>query len=174
MRMPILVVLFSLLLCSCGARNIRPGETPNPNEGIAFVRVILSGASTSMIHLFTKGDRMGPHKARVDATEGDHVYAVIMSPGEYDIGQTTSDGRTSIWPVPSLCPPFTVVQGKPNYIGTLVLNYEPSKWYRLSQKYEVKCSNSPGDAADASTMYERTYGLLTKDAPNKAAADGLR
>jgi hypothetical protein len=164
----ILAALSSLTFCACGTRNIKPGETPNSHEGIAFVRVILSGAPSSMIHLFTKGDRMGPHKARVDATEGDHVYAVIMAQGEYDIGQISAEGRTSIWPGSSLCPFFKVIEGNPNYIGTLTLIYEPSKWYRLSQKYQIRCSNSPSDVADALKMYESTYGYqdpLTANMP---------
>lgn len=156
----ILAALLSLTLCACGARNIRPGETPTANEGIAFIRVILSGAPLSMIHLFTKGDRMGPHKARVDATEGDHVYAVIMAQGEYDIGQITSDGRTDIWADNSSCPSFKVVHGKSNYIGTVRLNFEPSKWYSYSQKYQIGCINTPSDAADALKIYESTYGPL--------------
>lgn len=174
MRIAMLAALFSMTLCACGARNMRPGETPNANEGIAVVRVILSGVSSSYVHLFSKGDRMGPHKARVDATEGDHVYAIIMSQGEYDIGQITSNGRTSVWPSSSLCPSFTITQGKPNYIGTLVLNFEPSKWYRLSQRYEISCNNSPKDADDALKLYATTYGQRMQDTPNKAAADELR
>jgi len=174
MRNAILAILFSLMLCACGARNIKLGETSNANEGIAFVRVILSGVPSSMIHLFTKGDRLGPHEARVDAMEGDDVYAVLMAQGEYDIGQITSGGRTSILPASSLCPSFTVIQRQPNYIGTVILNYEPSKWYRLSQRYEIKCSNSSEDATDAFKMYGSKYGSQIKKTPNKAAADGLR
>lgn len=161
MRLPLSTLLLAFIflsLCACGTRNIKPGEIPKANEGIAFVRIILNGAPSAMVHLFTKGDRMGPHKARVDAIEGDHVYAVIMAQGEYDIGQISADGRSGIWPDSSLCPAFKVMEGKTNYTGTLALTFEPSKWFALSRKYQIRCSNSADEEAEAFNMFINTYG----------------
>src|SRR5690242_5800454 len=101
----ILAVVVALVAAACGARVIRPGQYPRPGEGIAFMRVRIEGLSNARVHIFTKGDRMGPHKARIDASGADGVYAFIIGPGEYDVGQISAGMGTDIWFNGRNCPP---------------------------------------------------------------------
>ena len=96
---------FALLMVACGTRVIQPGERPGPGEGIAFMRVSIEGQPQAYVHVFTKGDRLGPHKARIDAIRGDDVYAFIIGQGEYDVGQISAGFATDIWPKATACPP---------------------------------------------------------------------
>jgi hypothetical protein len=155
------VLAVAALLAACGARVVRPGEYPRPGEGIAFLRVKLEGLSDAKVHVFTKGDRFGPHKARIDAASGDDVYAFIIREGEYDVGQISAGFGTDIWPAATKCPPFRAVVGKSNYAGTLELRI-------AYPEYLAGCDTSAETKAGTLAMFRAKYADLASRYPTEA------
>jgi hypothetical protein len=147
------VAMVALVAAACGARVIRPGEYPRPGEGIAFMRVKVEGVSDARVHVFTKGDRFGPHKARIDASGADDVYAFIIRPGEYDVGQISAGMGTDIWPAAMKCPAFTATVGKTSYAVTLTLRF-------AYPRYVATCDTSAESKAGAVAMFRAKYADL--------------
>ena len=143
----------ALLVAACGARVIRPGQYPRTGEGIAFMRVKIEGLPDAKVHIFTKGDRFGPHKARIDAAGGDDVYAFIINEGEYDVGQISAGFGTDIWPGATTCPPFVAAGGKNSYAGTLKLRI-------AYPEYVATCDTSADSKAGALAMFRAKYPEL--------------
>jgi hypothetical protein len=150
----------ALVVAACGARVVRPGQYPKTQEGIAFIRVKLEGLSDAKVHLFTKGDRFGPHKARIDASGGDDVYAFIIGQGDYDVGQISAGMGTDIWPAATKCPPFRVAVGKNNYAGTLKLRF-------AYPEYVATCDTSADSQADALAKFRTKYADLASRYPTE-------
>jgi hypothetical protein len=142
-----------LVVAACGTRVIRPGQYPRRGEGIAFIRVKIEGLPDAKVHIFTKGDRLGPHKARIDASGADDVYAFIISQGEYDVGQISAGVGTDIWPEAMKCPPFRAAVGTNAYAGTLELRF-------AYPEYVATCDTSADGKADALAMFRAKYADL--------------
>ena len=147
------LAVVALVVPACGTRVIRPGQYPRPDEGIAFIRVKLEGLPHAQVHIFTKGDRFGPHKARIDTSGEDDVYAFIIDQGEFDVGQISAGMGTDIWPEAMKCPPFRAAPGKNSYAGTLELRF-------AYPKYWVACDSSADSKADALAMFRAKYADL--------------
>ena len=151
--------LLLMMLTACGSRGLKPNEFPTENQGIAFTKIKLIGAPKAMVHIFTEGDRLGPHKGRIDITEGEKVYAIILSEGNYDFGQISAGRATDIWPKKSSCESFSVTKGSSSYIGDLVLsiNYP---------KYDIKCGNELVKDLNTSTKeFEEKYPHINRKYP---------
>ena len=143
----------AVVVAACGARVIRPRQYPSSGEGIVFMRVKIEGLEHAMVHIFKKGDRLGPQKARIDASGVDDVYAFIINQGEYDVGQISAGMGTDIWWDPTTCPPFRADVGKNNYAGTLKLRF-------AYPKYAVTCDTSADSKAGAVAMFRAKYADL--------------
>jgi len=114
--------LLSLVLAGCGTRNLRPGEFPKPNQGLAVIEASLSGTSYAYLHIFNIGDRLGPHKGRITLEEGNDIYAICLPEGQYDVGQLTTSFGTSTWASGSPVPAFKINENTINYLGSIELD----------------------------------------------------
>lgn len=157
MQKLILLLLVGVAVSGCGTRNIRPGDVPNPEDGLAFVRVRISGTEQAYTHIFVAGDRAGPHRARITSNAGESVYAVFLPPGRYDVGQITVGSGTDIWKN-FTCPSFVVTKGQSAFANSIDLsvNYP---------KYNISCTRSQPDFESASTKFRSAFPDLATRLP---------
>lgn len=168
--MKICRIIFSLcvtfFLCSCVAQNIKSNEVPGSGEGIAFIRVYLSGADMATVLIYSKGSWFGAsYKARINVQGGDNAYAVILPEGSYEIREIRfKDANNRLLSTrtrgSSHCYPFKVVQGVNNYAGTLLINIITNT---------VSCTCNPFDDAykEALSEFKEKYSELYLQRPSR-------